>query len=1270
MADLAHLNMESNGSSGVPSLPFGSTGDGGELVKDAARLMNADKTENLIRQLSGFSGTLESVLLALLHNQDALEKSLLTCRQSCQDESAAAAARIEQEAKEREAADGELRTLIADGATKVTDDLTAQVQAIKSEVESLNEQQESNQKFATDSIDRLTNSLNDKIDSNLAEVVKLVNDESERLTGKADNAEADFKEELAALKTDVATVEGQLEARAKSDNDDHDRQMSELKMAIEEEKMLRGQDNEIVKMTLQQGVADLNNQVEEHKEKVKKTLEEDKDERTAQYDDLICRVDKERRERAKGLSDLETRLDEVSKNTSDKIADMAAEAKKETAACRDFCKEATEKVQTDLDALNTASIERLDEARADLITKIDDERKERADIIKDALTGIEGEITGVKNSIEREKQSLEESNQLLEEKSKKDVAALEDRVGNIFKGLCETVKEQIEERSTKLEGQIVEEVQARQKADEELFEEISKEKRAVLNELEGRIQSHEQASADIHSKVAAIEAQGVQGLEKVQEELQKEMTRIQAQEEALNGVLNASIPKYEAKLADLENLINVEKSERKFETEALKESAAKDKSVLQEALEKEYANVKDKLDQEAEKVLEKLSDETKALKTTIAKNFDDQKNELESLAGKVMSNHQELTSRLEDDNTVLKTLMGSNKDDTLNETKKLGDSIQSELNLIREQAEKDKSEVLGKIKTEEDNLMEDIHGRQKKLEDKLESETAALRNKIERENQDIKDVQARMESDLGSVRGSVDGLVKEATEPIISKIASLEVERRKKEEEIVGKIEECKTASGKEATDAIEKIAREIADTADELTAIKLSIESEKDNRRKEMANVRFALEENIKASEENSSTQNSNLKEYINSEMEERKRCCSEEAKMLKGTLAKADADLSAIKKDMDKSMDEERGRFQEKLSEVSGAMQETLKKDLEGVEDNVKKAKSEIRSFHDDLESKLKSQQEGLTDKILAEREELQTALDGEIARLDAESKNLKKTVASDKLELLRSVAGMEKSLEAETEDLKKQCSKLSHERQELQKECEAFEKENAQRKAESLELRSTLEADKNKMSAAISSSTDELRRWFDQELAKYKQASESHAEHLSKAKAELLSLAAENSSKLNSIEGSLSSLRQSSELPLSVCFNATREEAYMGGGEEYLTFGSCSLNVGGGMDAQSGVFTAPTEGIYLVTLNVCSHDMKKVLVAIRRNGEEIASVYDQNHTDNHRNSMAGQVCLTHLRVGDKVQVYMYTFTGIFDKAANHLTQFCGFLIRPTST
>merc|ERR1719361_2828408 len=93
-----------------------------------------------------------------------------------------------------------------------------------------------------------------------------------------------------------------------------------------------------------------------------------------------------------------------------------------------------------------------------------------------------------------------------------------------------------------------------------------------------------------------------------------------------------------------------------------------------------------------------------------------------------------------------------------------------------------------------------------------------------------------------------------------------------------------------------------------------------------------------------------------------------------------------------------------------------------------------------------------------------------------------------------------------------------------------------------------------------------------------------------------------------------------------PMSVCFDAYRTKAYDGGGEENLTFQGTSVNVGGGMDPDTGLFTAPLGGSYLFVFHIATHDNKKALLSIRLNGEEVASVFDQNHKDNHKNSMAG--------------------------------------------
>jgi len=132
-------------------------------------------------------------------------------------------------------------------------------------------------------------------------------------------------------------------------------------------------------------------------------------------------------------------------------------------------------------------------------------------------------------------------------------------------------------------------------------------------------------------------------------------------------------------------------------------------------------------------------------------------------------------------------------------------------------------------------------------------------------------------------------------------------------------------------------------------------------------------------------------------------------------------------------------------------------------------------------------------------------------------------------------------------------------------------------------------------------------------------------------------------------------------------SVYFDAYRTKAYDGGGEENLTFQGCYCNGGGGMDAESGIFTAPAGGTYLFIFHIATHDNKKALLSIRKNGEEIASIFDQNHKDNHKNSMAGQTIIIDAQRGDEIVVYAYTGTWLADFPMNHYTHWIGLLLKP---
>merc|ERR1712114_68099 len=142
----------------------------------------------------------------------------------------------------------------------------------------------------------------------------------------------------------------------------------------------------------------------------------------------------------------------------------------------------------------------------------------------------------------------------------------------------------------------------------------------------------------------------------------------------------------------------------------------------------------------------------------------------------------------------------------------------------------------------------------------------------------------------------------------------------------------------------------------------------------------------------------------------------------------------------------------------------------------------------------------------------------------------------------------------------------------------------------------------------------------------------------------------------------------LRSLSGKTLGVYFNAYRSKAYDGGGEENLTFNGTYCNVGGGLDIDTGIFTCPTGGTYLFMFHIATHDNKKALLSIRKNGEEIASIFDQNHKDNHKNSMAGQNIIVDVKRGDEIVVYAYTGTWLADFTMNHYTHWVGLLLKPS--
>jgi len=136
-----------------------------------------------------------------------------------------------------------------------------------------------------------------------------------------------------------------------------------------------------------------------------------------------------------------------------------------------------------------------------------------------------------------------------------------------------------------------------------------------------------------------------------------------------------------------------------------------------------------------------------------------------------------------------------------------------------------------------------------------------------------------------------------------------------------------------------------------------------------------------------------------------------------------------------------------------------------------------------------------------------------------------------------------------------------------------------------------------------------------------------------------------------------------------PGSVMFSAYRDEGLSDGGECFVTFSGCSVNVGNGFIPKSGVFQCPEPGLYMFTFTVCTYDGKKCLLMLKKNDKDECALIDQDGNENRGKTMISQTCMMELDVSDRVQVYAVTGTGFTDGKNSHYTQFCGVLLRASA-
>jgi len=344
-----------------------------------------------------------------------------------------------------------------------------------------------------------------------------------------------------------------------------------------------------------------------------------------------------------------------------------------------------------------------------------------------------------------------------------------------------------------------------------------------------------------------------------------------------------------------------------------------------------------------------------------------------------------------------------------------------------------------------------------------------------------------------------------------------------------------------------------------------------------------------------------------------------------------------------MDKHFSAENDARKQNLDDVNewiGVENAKRQKEAEELRERMEREKRELQEFIDKDNKKMADKIQSENEERLRKEEEMKNRL-----------KDAQEASENGTIQLYKKMAAENAARESEIADLR---ARLNKEKAELAQQMEK-EKEQMREKMEkeNQDLREKLAGESNLLKGNIDQNQNHSTKRINELAEKLAGMIKGGDVAIKDLTARML--------KENEL------LRKLMSQPLSIYFDAFRTEDYDVGGEEYLTFSGTRNNLGGGMDPKSGVFTVPMAGAYMFTIHICTHDMKKGLLSLRCNGNELASFYDQNHDSNHKNSMASQSIVAELAEGDKVQVYMYTHTGLMDKKSNWFTHFIGMFLRP---
>ncbi|CAB4067941.1 unnamed protein product [Lepeophtheirus salmonis] len=492
-----------------------------------------------------------------------------------------------------------------------------------------------------------------------------------------------------------------------------------------------------------------------------------------------------------------------------------------------------------------------------------------------------------------------------------------------------------------------------------------------------------------------------------------------------------------------------------------------------------------------------------------------------------------------------------------------------------------------------------------------------------------------------------------------------EEEKRKIEAEKIQKnLEESKKKEqGNEITQMFDRLKNENELRRGEIHGLKDILVRENENRVKEIQGVRDALEVNVQ-------TINESMKNDKEDVLKRIKLSDEDLSASIIATKKELREKIDNESKDIRKKIDMETNGLEDKIQIEKKSLTTKMEEDEDDRRKELRLITAHIKKDRDDLRDQMESDAKTLLNQLEKDSNEIIALMKREKADREKEQNIIKERMANEKKELQISI---DKDRDNLTRKLNEEHDMRRLEQMEMQQRLDNAEKQGKSditelyqkikkeadvRESDNTELLNIQKNDRNIIEEKIIKERQALREVIDGEnLDLNKRLDKVNSDRLNDTNELQGKMALFGKSASRHIDNLKHSIYKECQL---------LDDSYSAGGEDYITFTGTNVNIGHHMDPKSGIFLVPEDGVYLFLISVCTYDMKKCLLSIRKNGKDVSNLFDQDGMENKGKTMIGQNIVLEVCKGDRIQIYAYTSTGITDHKNSRYTQFIGMLLR----